>query len=305
MGVVQASESCKLIQNKLEVKMGNSQSEPPADSNDVLVHSFQLDADVDILSLPYCYPGKQEMFHIPKNFSSHLSTFLPYELGVKTIEEINQILKETGVGSKRFNFLLILCSILLFLFFTPIVMTVTVSTEALLICPVIVYAACFALFKYNTMARKKRLLEYIHTWNKTQNNGVRISLGVTTNVRGMTDGSETGGTYEHFYMATWDPKSLRVRGFLHIFVNYQDRAAYCQQNGRPFIPPVPPHQQNVAQQIASQAPQAPQGFQTPPGYALLPQDQMPPPDFKVPAGFVLVPENHDMPPPTYEDSKQI
>ena len=106
-------------------------------------------------------------------------------------------------------------------------------------------------------------------------------------------------------MATWDPKSLRVRGFLHIFVNYQDRAAYCQQNGLPLIPPVPSHQQTVAQQIASQAPQAPQGFQTPPGYALLPQDQMPPPDFKVPAGFVLVPENHDMPPPTYEDSKQI
>merc|ERR1711915_91275 len=203
MGVVQASESCKLIQNKLEVKMGNSQSEPPADSKDVLVHSFQLDADVDILSLPYCYPGKQEMFHIPKNFSSHLSTFLPYELGVKTIEEINQILKETGVGSKRFNFLLILCSILLFLFFTPIVMTVKhISAGALLICPVIVYAACFALFIYNTMARKKRLLEYIHTWNKTQNNGVRISLGGTTNVRGMTDGSETGGKYEHFYMGS-------------------------------------------------------------------------------------------------------
>jgi hypothetical protein len=39
--------------------MGNSGSSPPPDSDDVLVHSFQLDADTDFCSLPVCWPRKQ------------------------------------------------------------------------------------------------------------------------------------------------------------------------------------------------------------------------------------------------------
>ena len=76
--------------------MRNSQFSAPPDANDVLVQSFQLDADADDLSLPICCPGKQAMFHVPRNFSSHLSSFIPYEEGVKMIKEINQILLKTA-----------------------------------------------------------------------------------------------------------------------------------------------------------------------------------------------------------------
>jgi len=253
------------------------------------------------------------MFHIPKNFSSHLSNFLSYEDGVKAIKEINQILRDTGIGRKQCNLLLIICMAFSFLS-VPINTShlmlggvnegMGLSIGALMVFMFVPYAVYFSLFIYTKIARKNKLLDFIHTWNEKRNNGVFLSLGGSGTVRGVSIGSDTGGTYEHFYMATWDPKSLMVRGFLHIFVNYQERAEWCQRNGIPFVPPIPPHQQTVAQQIAPQAPQDPQGFQPPAGYALVPQNQIPPPAFQVPAGYVLVPENHNMPPPSYEDSKQ-
>merc|ERR1711963_164159 len=140
------------------------------------------------------------------------------------------------------------------------------SIGALMVFMFVPYAVYFSLFIYTKIARKNKLLEFIHTWNEKRNNGVFLSLGGGGTVRGMSVGSETGGTYEHFYMATWDPNSLMVRGFLHIFVNYQVRAEWCQRNGIPFVPPIPLYQQTVAQQIAPQVPQAPQGFQPPAGY---------------------------------------
>ena len=47
--------------------MGNSHFSVPPDANDVLVECFQLDADAAYLSLPICCPGKQAMFHVPRN----------------------------------------------------------------------------------------------------------------------------------------------------------------------------------------------------------------------------------------------
>ena len=254
------------------------------------------------------------MFHIPKNFSSHLSNFLSYEDGVKAIKEINQILRATGIGRKKFNLLLLLCiafsGLSMPINMGHLVVVGDVHEEMLfsvwtsLVLTFVPYVLYFFVFMYTKIARKSKLLGFIRNWNKKRNDGVFLSLGGGGTVNGMSVGSETGGTYEHFYMATWDPNSLMVRGFLHIFVNYQERAEWCQRNGIPFVPPIPPHQQTVEQQIAPQVPQAPQGFQPPAGYTLVPQSQIPPPAFQVPAGYALVPDNQNLPPPSYEDSKQ-
>merc|ERR1711970_284274 len=119
------------------------------------------------------------------------------------------------------------------------------------------YVIYFGLMLYKKHSRKSSLLNFVQEWNEKKNNGVFLSLGGGGTVRGVTVGSDTGGSYENFYMATWDPKSLLVRGYLHVFVNYQERANWCQRNGIPFVPPVPPHQQTMEQQIA------PSGFQVP------------------------------------------
>ena len=115
-------------------------------------------------------------------------------------------------------------------------------------------------------------------------------------------------------MATWDPKSLLVRGYLHVFVNYQERANWCQRNGVPFVPPVPMHQQTIEQQIAPQgqfsappagypAPAPPAGYQVPAGFALVPVPNQPTPEFQVPAGYALVPQSQDVPPSYSEANK--
>ena len=44
----------------------------------------------------------QAIFHTPRNFSSQLTNFLPYQEGVKIIEEINKIL-ETGGTYENFQ----------------------------------------------------------------------------------------------------------------------------------------------------------------------------------------------------------
>ena len=95
-------------------------------------------------------------------------------------------------------------------------------------------------------------------------------------------------------MATWDPKGRLIRGYLHVFVNYQKHYDWCQRNNEPFVPPVPPHQQSIDQQIASSSFQAPDNFQVPAGYTLVPQNPTPPPAFQVPAGFKLVPQHYEV-----------
>lgn len=303
--------------------MGNSRSSQPPDTNDILIQSFNLDADADYCSLPICYPGKQAMFHTPRNFSSHLSNFIPYEEGKKLIENINNILLDTAFPSKQCNpcFLLCMVSSVLFVFMFTGNTIASVGEEGdlgvfgknILSIPLMMlsmffpYFIYFGLFLYKKSARKSQLLAFVTEWNEEKSNGIFLSLGGGGNVRGVNVGSETGGNYEHFYMATWDPKSLLVRGYLHVFVNYQDRANWCQRNGVPFVAPVPIHQQTTDHQIAQQvlAPPAgfqavapPAGFQVPAGYALVPTQ------FQVPAGFALVPESQDMP-PNYDQANKM
>ena len=178
--------------------------------------------------------------------------------------------------------------------------------------PYIIY---FGLMMYKKSERKSSLQMFLQEWNEKKGNGVYISLGGGGNVRGVAVGSETGGTYENFCMATRDPKSLFVRGYLHVFVNYQERANWCQRNGVPFVPPVPMHQQTMEQQIAPQgqfpappagypAPAPPAGYQVPAGFALVPVPNQPPPEFQVPAGYALVPQSQDVP-PSYSQANKM
>jgi len=290
--------------------MGNSYSSaPPPDSNDVLVQSFQLDADTDYCSLPICCPGKQAMFHVPRNFSAHLTNFISNQEATKMIEDINKILQETAFPNRQCNIFFLLCMLASFLsvgFSTGIGLGLGLGLgmAGMMIGLFFPYVIYFGLMMYKKSQRKSRLVTYIREWNESRKNGVFISLGGGGTVRGVAVGSETGGTYDNFYMATWDPKSLLVRGYLHIFVNYQERANWCHQNGVPFIPPVPPHQQTVQQQIAPQYVVPPQqtGFQVPPGFQLVPEAPQPPPEFQVPPGYALVPISQEDQPPNYDQA---
>jgi len=299
--------------------MGNSGSTAPPDSNDVLVHSFQLDADTDYCSLPICCPGKQAMFHPPKNFSSHLTTFIPHGEGVKMIEEINSILRATAFPNRQCNLFFFLCMLASFSsvgFFNIGLMRsigfddasdgIVGSIGFMMAGLFLPYVLYFGLMIYKKVSRKTKLLSYVQEWNEKKNNGVFISLGGGGNVRGVAVGSETGGNYENFYMATWDPKSLLVRGYLHVFVNYQERANWCQQSNVPFVAPVPPHQQTMLQQIAPQAQASaiPAEFQVPAGYALVAENYQPPQEFQVPAGYALVPMTQDLP-PNYDQANKM
>ena len=230
------------------------------------------------------------------------------------IEEINKILRETAFPNRQCNLLMLLCIILsftspfpsLFYLFSPEPGKGSVSLGPLFAGMFLPYVLYFSLMIYKKISRKSNLLNFVQNWNKKQNTGVFISLGGGGNVRGMAVGSETGGTYEHFHMATWDPKSLLIRGYLHLFVNYQERANWCQRNGVPFIPPVPPHQQTMEQQIAPQTQDltVPSGYQIPAGFALVPQNYQPPQNIQVPAGYALVPQAQDLP-PDYDQARQM
>jgi len=317
------------LQNKCK-SMGNSGSRPK-DSlpNGVLVHSFQLEADAECCNVPICCPGKQAMFQTPRNFSSHLSNFIPYEEGVKMIEDINKILRETHFGrpicNPFFIFCMLLSSLLTVLSAGNAIPgmnwdtsytesnNVLPSTMVLMTCFSLPYIFYFLLMKYKKSQWKSRHLTFLHEWNENKSNGVFLSLEF--------------------------PKNQSVRGYLHVFVNYRKRENWCQRNGVTFVPPVAPHQQIMEEQIPHHSdiqadpvpvgfqnpststkfqqqtmeqqnqqqdhfppPPIPAGFQIPAGYALVPQRYPPPQEFQVPAGYAQVPHSQDLPPNYYEAS---
>ena len=234
------------------------------------------------------------MFHTPKKFSSHLNNYLPYQEGVKIINNLNKILRDTAFPNKAWNPFFLICTSLscfsiifsLYLLFTRS-HDDTFSVGSFLggICGGIVlpYLVYFVLMIYKKYSRKRCLLRFIDKWNKEQQDGVFISLGGGgTTARGVAVGSETGGTYEHFYMATCDHKGIFIRGYLHVFVNYPKYAHWCRITELPFIPPNL-HQQPVAPQHHQQAEHdhAQEQHQLPPGHVLVAmgQDQNQTPDY--------------------------
>jgi len=268
---------------------------PEADPNNVLVHSFLLDAETDFFSLPICCPGKQAMFHIPQNYSTHLVSFIPAQDTTKMIEEINKILKKTSFPTRKFNPLILSCMLVSFL----IIFFGVLSTFTVFVGVILPFVAYFSLMFYMMYTRKEKLLAYLKEWNEKRTDGVLICLG-----SGET-GSATVGTYfANFYIATWDHKSISMKGYLHVFVNYQKRSTWCNQNGVPFIPPVSDEQQIVEQQIATQSFPLPQNRdQAPAGYVLVPQNPQPHSQFLVPPGYVLVPAPQDLPPDFYQQNQ--
>jgi len=306
------------------------------ESSDVLVHSFKLDANADTCSLPFCYPGKQAMFHVPTNLSSYLSTFISHKEATNLIEDINKILLETAFVNTKCNPSLIICIVIGFLgsYATYEVIKHHVSELTLYLMSTTVfflpYIFYFGLLKYQNSKRKERLISFINKWTKDKGNGVSLSLGGAGTVGGVAVGSYTGcSTYEHFYSATRDPKSLLMKGYLHVIVNYEERSNWCQQSGLPFIAAVPLNQQTMEHQGQATVPpvpasyglttqlQVPVGYnlvplptqppaehQVPDGYNLVPLPTQPPAQHKVPAGYNLIPHSQDLPPP-YEEAKQM
>jgi len=149
------------------------------------------------------------------------------------------------------------------------------------------YSVFFFLVYYMKSARKRRLLRHVRKWNSF-NTGVKLSFGGGGSTpRGVTVGSEFGGTYDNFYMAMWDPKGLMFKGYLHVFVHTEERQEWCRTYGRLYVPPVP----------LGQAPAVP--YQPPAGFALVPAGQA----YQPPPGYALVPINEARAPedpPSYD-----
>lgn len=69
----------------------------------MLIHSFQLDADYSVCSLPLICPRKQAMFHPPSSLSDHLSHFLSIEEVTRVLTNLNGILKTTAFNGRASN----------------------------------------------------------------------------------------------------------------------------------------------------------------------------------------------------------
>lgn len=283
-------------------------STPVPDSQDVLIHSFQLDADNSCCAVSKLCPRKQAMFHVPLNVTDHLEHFLPLKDITRILEDLNQILKSTGFPLNCTNPVFILTFVVVFLLpnlITPVLISDSdigiAIVPLVLILAVVLFIINFLLFFICRSKRKNGILSYLKEWNRNDR-GVKLNIGgyVTNPRSGVTLGSEQGGNYYHFYAAQFDRKSLISRGYLHVVVNRAEREAWCRRNGLQYVPPYTPEQQNMAAVQAAPYP-VPQGyamlpqqqFQVPPGYALVPQSQVGMPQGTAPQGI-------DQPPPSYE-----
>jgi len=267
--------------------MGNPLSVPYSEEtpSDTLVHSFRLDATTDFWAFPPCKPGKQAMFHKPKEYPSNLVPFLSDEECARVIEDLNQILSKTGfpnhhinpailmaVGFSFFSFLLVM-----FLMWTGGFWTWGGIVMPGIFLPIISY---FVVMQIQKSRRQNGIVGYVKEWNEKAMNGVRLALGGSgITRRGMMIGSDTGGSPVHFFLSTYDMSGTFFRGYLHVFVNSKERSTWCSNNGIPFVAPVA-----VAPPTAAMQVQIPQGYalvptgaphvQTPPGYAGVPMGQL-------------------------------
>jgi len=301
--------------------MGMTSSTPQPDSQDVLIHSFQLDAENSYCAVSKLCPKKQAMFHVPANVPEHIEHFLPLKDIKKILEDLNEILKNTGFPMNFTNPVLIV-SFAVFFLFPTLIPRIGVGIMVLVILPFLLNGV---LFFYCRSKRKDGILSYLEDWNRNDR-GVKLNIGgyVTNSRSGVTLGSEQGGNYYHFYAATFDRHSLMSRGYLHVVVNRTEREAWCRRNGVQYLAPYTPEQQNMAAVQAAPPP-------VPQGYAMVPQQQpqaaptavqqgfvmMPQQQFQVPPGYVLVPESQagvapgapppdiDQPPPSYEMSNKM
>jgi len=220
------------------------------------------------------------MFHPPASLNDNVQHFLTLSEAQKILADLNQILHKTAFNPKPSNPCFLLAVLFTFVCsgFFPFVITTGLenSTDqnrglyiggtigALIFAIILSYTCFFCLTCHFRTSRRRQLTNYVAQVN-SHGNGVKFSFGGGgTTPRGLTVGSEFGGTYENFYMAMWDPKGLMFKGYLHVFVDTDARQQWCSANGTYYVAPVP----------LGQAPVQVVAYQPPPGYALVPMAEL-------------------------------
>jgi len=264
--------------------MGNTSSNPPPEREEILIHSFLLDADYDTCQLPLIFPRKNAMFQTPAVLDDNVQEFLRLEEAEKILADLNKILRLTAFNPTVFNPCFLLAVVasygILSLHHSSSdekeveyeweELTVGEEEEEeekeeeersktiLWILPYLCFVVIVLVAKF---CRKRKLTNYVAEWN-SRGNGVTLSFGgVGTTARGVTVGSEFGGTYDNFNMAMRDPKGHWFKGYLHVFVNTGERQHWCSANGTSYVAPIP---------LGEEAPVQIVVYQPPPGYALVP-----------------------------------
>jgi hypothetical protein len=280
--------------------MGNSSSNPPPEGEEILIHSFLLDADFDTCQVPLICPRKNAMFHPPTGLNDNVQHFLSLAEAQTIVADLNKILHNTAFNPRVSNPCFLLAVLISFgssgIFTSSMTSginlagneeietnwrgneetensrsqddsssSIGVSIGGLVLGLMLPYLCFFILVAITKSCRKRQLTNYVAEWNsRTRGNGVALSFGGGgTTPRGVTVGSEFGGTYHNFYMAMWDPKGLMFRGYLHVFVHTGVRQRCA--NGTYYVAPVPLGQAAPVQVVT---------YQPPPGYALVPMSEL-------------------------------
>jgi len=238
------------------------------------------------------------MFHPPTGLNDNVQQFLSLEEARKILADLNKILHNTAFNPRVSNpcFLLaVLISLGSSGIFTSFMTSsidlnswsgdeeleekwggetvkredssIGISIGGFLLGGFLPFLVFFLIVAITKSSRKRQLTNYVGEWNrKTAGNGVMLSFGGGgTTPRGVTVGSEFGGTYDNFYMAMWDPKGLMFRGYLHVFVHTGVRQQWCSANNTYYVAPIPLGQAAPVQVVS---------YQPPPGYALVPMAEL-------------------------------
>jgi len=290
--------------------MGNASSNPPSDGEEILIHSFLLDADFDTCQVPLMCPRKNAMFHPPAGLNDNVQQFLSLAEAQKILADLTKILHKTAFNPRVSNPCFLLAVLISFgsigIFTPSITSSAGIMPEldswkgpglgeqgpyderleerwggervnreesgssigfgigGLLFGSFLPYLCFFVLVAITKSSRKRQLTSYVAEWN-SRGTGVKLSFGGGgTTPRGVTVGSEFGGTYDNFYMAMWDPKGLMFKGYLHVFVHTGERQRWCSSNETNYVAPIP----------SGQAPVQVVTYQPPPGYALVPMAEL-------------------------------
>jgi len=221
------------------------------------------------------------MFPFPASLNDNVQQFLSLAEAQKILTDLNKILHKTAFNPRASNPCFLLALLASFgslpLFVSSMVLQdfsdygrnaglyIFLSIFGFLVGMMLPYTCFFVLVCVTKSSRRKQLINYIADWN-SRGNGVMLSFGGGgTTPRGVTVGSEFGGTYNNFYMAMWDPKGLMFRGYLHVFVHTGVRQQWCSSNNTYYVAPIPLGQVAPIQVVS---------YQPPPGYALVPMAEL-------------------------------
>ena len=164
---------------------------------EILIHSFLLDADADTCQLPFICPRKtvrrqfgfysinyftqQAMFHPPGSLNENVQQFLSLAEAQKILSDLNKILRKTSFSPKPSN----PCLLLAFLasFGVAGLFTVFMAThewkdsrnlglyiQLSIFCFVVIMMLPFTCFLVllcvSKSSRRKRMIGYVANWNR-------------------------------------------------------------------------------------------------------------------------------------------